>query len=392
MQDRESRYRAYLAGREEAGLARRLMPLTRDRGWVTIADRCYLDVSSNDYLGLSAHPALIERARAWAERFGTGAAASRLVTGNLDLFEAVETKVAALKGKEAALILASGFQANSAVLEALLDRTVLGAEPLVFADRLNHASLHFGCRAAGVRQIRYRSCDADHLETLLDRYADDPRPKFIVTDSVFSMDGTVAPLDRIADLARAHGAFLYVDDAHATCVLGEGGRGLGGRADLVMGTFSKGLGSFGAYVACSTVLRHYLVNRCAGLIYSTALPPPVLGAIDAALDLLPGLEADRAHLQALSARLRDGAAALGWDTGGSTTHIVPIIAGEADAALALMGRFQEAGIWAVAIRPPTVPRGTARLRLALSAAHRAEDVERLLAVLDPGRSGLRRVG
>ena len=165
---------------------------------------------------------------------------------------------------------------------------MLGAEPLVFADRLNHASMHFGCQAAGVRQIRYRHCDAAHLGELLSQYQGDDRPKFILTESVFSMDGDVAPLGDIAALARAHDACLIVDDAHATGILGEGGSGLSGEADIVIGTFSKALGSFGGFVASSETVRDYLVNRCGGLIYSTALPPPVLGAIDAALDLVAG--------------------------------------------------------------------------------------------------------
>ena len=203
--------------------------------------------------------------------------------------------------------MASGFQTNAAVLQALFDRSVLGAEPLVFADRLNHASMHFGCQAAGVRQIRYRHCDAAHLGELLSQYQADDRPKFILTESVFSMDGDVAPLAEIAALAREHGAFLIVDDAHATGILGEGGSGLSGDADIVIGTFSKALGGFGGFVACSETLRDYLVNRCGGIIYSTALPPPVLGAIDAALDLVPGMDEERAHVARLAERFRAGA-------------------------------------------------------------------------------------
>ena len=203
--------------------------------------------------------------------------------------------------------MASGFQTNAAVLQALLDESVLGAEPLVFADRLNHASMHFGCQAAGVRQIRYRHCDAAHLAELLTQYQGDDRPRFILTESVFSMDGDLAPLGDIAALARGHDACLIVDDAHATGILGEGGAGLSGEADIVIGTFSKALGSFGGFVAASATVRDYLVNRCGGLIYSTALPPPVLGAIDAALDLVAGMDAERARVASLAQRFRAGA-------------------------------------------------------------------------------------
>jgi 8-amino-7-oxononanoate synthase len=196
------------------------------------------------------------------------------------------------------------------------------------------------------------------------------------------MDGDVAPLADIGWLAREHDAMLIVDDAHATGILGEGGRGLSDEADLVIGTFSKALGGFGAYVACSATLRDYLVNRCSGLIYSTALPPPVLGAIDAALDLLPSLDAERAHVADLAERFRAGARALSFDTSASTTQIVPLIAGTNHAAVALSKRLREAGFFATAIRPPTVPVGTARLRLAFTAAHTEADIDALLNALD----------
>ncbi|MCG8563415.1 MAG: aminotransferase class I/II-fold pyridoxal phosphate-dependent enzyme, partial [Hyphomicrobiales bacterium] len=243
------------------------------------------------------------------------------------------------------------------------------------------ASMHFGCSAAGARQLRYRHCDLAHLEQLLARHAASEAPKFILTESVFSMDGDVAPMDEIVRLARAHDALVVCDDAHATGVLGKGGQGLSGGADIVIGTFSKALGSYGAFVACSETVRDFLVNACTGLIYSTALPPAVLGAMDAALDLLPALEPERQKVAALAARFRAAAQARGYDTGASGTQIVPLIVGEAAAALDLSQRLREAGVWATAIRPPTVPKGTARLRLAFSAAHGEDDLDGLLDVL-----------
>ncbi|MGB6906354.1 MAG: 8-amino-7-oxononanoate synthase [Methyloceanibacter sp.] len=379
----ESRYEAFLEARERDGLRRDLTPVeTGAARTIRIGGEAYLNLASNDYLALRFHPALVERARAWAAEHGVGSGASRLVTGNLSLFAPIEAKIATLKQKQAALIMASGFQANAAVLQALLDRAVLGAEPLVFSDRFNHASMHFGCAAAGIREIRYRHGDAAHLGELLTRHQDAGRPKFILTESVFSMDGDVAPLAEISRFAREHGAMLIVDDAHATGILGEGGRGLSGEADIVVGTFSKALGGFGAYVVCSAVLRDYFINRCSGLIYSTALPPPVLGAIDAALDLLPSLKLERTRVADLALRFRLGARALGFDTGASTTQIVPLIAGSNHAALTLSQRLREAGFFATAIRPPTVPAGTARLRLAFTAAHREADIDALLDALD----------
>jgi 8-amino-7-oxononanoate synthase len=377
----ESRYRAFLEGRGREGLRRELIQFeVLDARSVKVAGKTYVNLASNDYLGLRFHPAVIARASEWASAYGTGSGASRHVTGNLSAFDALEAKLARLKGKEAALIMASGFQTNGAVLQALLDKAVLGEEPLVFADRFNHASMHFGCLAAGARQIRYRHADAHHLGQLLSQYQSDKRPKFILTESVFSMDGDVAPIGEIAALAREHDAMLFIDDAHGTGVLGPHGAGLSAGADFAIGTFSKALGGFGGYVACSETVRDYLVNRCSGLIYSTALPPPVLGAMDAALDLLPAMDGERAHVASLASRFRDGAQALGLDTGGSSTQIVPVILGTPEAALAMSGELRRGGFWGAAIRPPTVPNGTARLRLAFTAAHEGSDVDRLLDI------------
>ena len=349
-------------------------------GRVRIGGRELIDVSSNDYLGLARHPALVLRTQDWAARYGTAAAGSRLVRGTFDIHLQVEARLAGLAGTSAALMFASGWQANASVLPALF---ALGDGPaLVFADRMMHASLHHGCKAAGVREIRFRHNDLDHLERLLDERAGEPGRRFILTESVFSMDGVRADVARLADIAERHGAFLYLDEAHAIGVLGPRGMGLAGlapgRVDLAMGAFSKAMGSFGAYVAGSQSLIDYLVNACSGLIYSTAMPPPVLGAIDAALDLVPAMDAERAHLAALSARLREGLAAQGIDTLGSTTHIVPAVVGEAAEALALSRRLEADGVLAVAIRPPTVPKGSSRLRFALSAAHSMSDVEQVI--------------
>ena len=362
----ESRYRDFLDARAREGLRRSLLTVAARNARIIGAEgRSYINFASNDYLGLRFNQALISRSIEWAETYGVGAGASRLVTGNLDLFAPIEAKLATLKGKPASLVMASGFQTNAAVLQALFDRSVLGAEPLVFADRLNHASMHFGCQAAGVRQLRYRHCDAAHLAELLSQYQGDDRPRFILTESVFSMDGDVAPLADIARLAREHDACLIVDDAHATGILGRGGSGLSGDADIVIGTFSKALGGFGGYVASTETMRDYLVNRCGGVIYSTALPPPVLGAIDAALDLVPGMDEERAYVARLAERFRAGASAIGLDTGASTTQIVPVILGSPEAAIAMGERLKRAGLWASAIRPPTVPIGTAQAEIGL---------------------------
>lgn len=362
-------------------------------GRIVSEGRELLNFSGNDYLGLARHPLLADRAADWARRYGAGAQASRLVTGTLDAHAQVEAKLARLKGTEAALLFASGWQLNASVLPALIHGLGARGQVEVYTDKLVHASMHHGCQAAGIKQIRFRHNDLAHLDRLLtDRAAPDIR-RLIVTESVFSMDGDRADVPALAALAQRHGAFLYLDEAHATGVLGPQGMGLSGLApggvDLIMGTFSKALGGFGAYVAGSQALCDFLVNTCSGFIYSTGLPPSVLGAMDAALDLVPGMDAERAHLARLSSRLRDGLQAQGRDTGASSTQIVPAMVGDAGAAVALSARLKDAGMLAVAIRPPTVPAGTSRLRIALSAAHTVDDVDRLLDALarDPLRGG-----
>jgi len=362
---------------------RTLRPAVPVLGGKLVRDgRSFLDFSSNDYLGLSQHPLLRQRASEWAELHGAGSGASRLVSGTSPLHVAVERKIAAFKGAEAALVFASGWQLNAAVLPALLNAA---PDALVFTDRLIHASLHHGCAAAAVHEIRFRHNDLAHLEALLAQHSGKAGPRLIVTESVFSMDGDRADLDRLAALARRHDAFLYVDEAHATGVLGPRGAGLAsnlpGAFDLVMGTFSKALGCFGAYVAGSRLLIDYLVNCCGGFIFSTAPPPSMLGAIDAALDLAPQMEAERDKLAQLGVRLRARLAAAGLHSGPSSTQIVPVIVGEAERTLALSGALASEGMLAAAIRPPTVPAGTSRLRIVLRATHEAEDIDRLADTL-----------
>jgi 8-amino-7-oxononanoate synthase len=354
---------------------------------VEIDGKRLLNFSSNNYLGLSFHPGVIQRSREYLERYGVGSTASRLVCGNSALQGAIEAKLARAKGSETALLFQSGFQANLSVLGALFDRHVLGTTPLVFSDRLNHASLHAGCAQAGVRQLRYPHNDLNALETLLKKHENSVAPRFIVTESVFSMDGDIVDIEALAYLAQKYGATLFLDEAHATGVLGERGFGLapqiGGRAPWIsLGTCSKALGGSGAYVACSKTIRDFLVNRASGLIYSTALPPPVLGAIDAAIDHVPSLEEERKRLLGLSSVLRERLRASGFEVLGGGTPIVPVVVCENSRAMSLSDKLIDSGMFGIAIRPPTVPEGMARLRLSLTAAHTEEDVSRLVECLD----------
>ncbi|OUJ14445.1 aminotransferase class I/II-fold pyridoxal phosphate-dependent enzyme [Acetobacter sp. DsW_063] len=351
------------------------------------ANQQVVDFSSNDYLGLASHPVLVERACEWAARYGAGTGASRLVTGTMFLHEQVEARVAALKGAEAALLFASGWQANASLVPALARLSVeqVGAPPLVFTDRLNHASLHQGCAAAGVRQIRFRHNDLGHLETLLEARREVSGLRIILTESVFSMDGDRADVPALAALAERFGAFLCLDEAHATGVLGSGGAGLSslapGGVHLIMGTFSKALGGMGAYIAGSRALCDWLLNSASGFIYSTAMPPAVLGAADAALELLPSLDDQRRRVADHGVLLRDGLIRAGFSTGESSTQIVPVMIGSAADALSVAQTLEGEGLLAVAIRPPTVPDGQSRLRVALSAAHSEQMVERLADVI-----------
>ena len=361
-------------------------PVTRlPGGRVALADgRVLIDVSSNDYLGLALHPLVRTRAADYAQRLGGSASASRLVTGASPEHLLVEQRLAAFKRTDAALLFASGYQANSSVLPALIE---LMAGPVkVFADRLNHASLHAGLAQAGMRQVRFRHNDLDHLERQLQAADNQGRTRLIVTESVFSMDGDRADLDGLLALADRYDAILYIDEAHATGVLGPRGAGLAaalpkGAPAIVMGTLGKALGGFGAYVAGPRTLIDALVQRCGGFIYSTAPPPAVLGALDAALDLIPGMDAERERLLLAAARVRAAAEARDFATFGSTTQITPIGLGAEARALNAMHTLEEAGLLAIAIRPPTVSEGTSRLRISLSAAHDDATIDALIEAI-----------
>lgn len=343
-----------------------------------------LDFTTNDYLGLSHHPRVIAAAQHYAQMYGVGGRASRLLHTDQSIYQALEAKIAVTKGTQDALIFNSGYQANATILAALLDKRVLGAEPLVFSDRLNHASIHHGCQLAGVRQIRYQHLDMTHLETLLIQHASSSQPKFILTETVFGMDGDCVDLQALTDLAGQHNAFVYVDEAHATGIVGKTGYGLScefsDKIHLQMGTFSKAIGVSGAYIACSRSLKEYLVNKCTGFIYSTAPSPAVIGAVDAAWELIPAYESQRQQLLRDAASLAVFLAEKGAQIGGGDrrhSNIIPLILKDADRCLQLSQDLLAKGIRVSAIRPPTVPPGTARVRIALNVQHSREDIARL---------------
>ncbi len=357
-----------LAELREQGLHRRLRLVEGRQGPRVLLDgREVLLLCSNDYLGLAAHPRVREAAAEAALRWGAGAGASRLISGSMEPHRLLEQRLAEFKGYEAALLFGSGYLANSGTIAALA-----GPGEVVFSDELNHASIVDGCRLARAETFVYRHADLDHLAWGLERAGE--RAALIVSDGVFSMDGDVAPLAGLAGLASEHGCRLMVDEAHATGALGPGGRGsvaaagLGAEVDVVVGTLGKALGSYGAYVCASAELREYLVNSARSLIFSTAPPPPVLGASLAALELLRAEPQRVERLAANAGALRGALAAEGLAAAGGT-QIVPVEVGDAERTMALCERLLERGVFAQGIRPPTVPAGTSRLRLTAMASH-----------------------
>lgn len=337
-----------------------------------------IDFSSNDSLGLSGHPLLKQKSIQYTRDYGCGSSASRLITGNLSCFPKLEQKIAQLKGTESALILNSGYQANLTLLSALISR-----KSYVFADRLCHQSLLAGAQLGGGHLLRYRHNDYEHLEKMLALHARQPS-KIIITESLFGMDGDCIDLERLIDIKQRYDALLYIDEAHATGILGSQGRGLAAaraEVDVAMGTFSKAFGSFGAYVACSLKMKDYFINCCGGFIYSTALPPPVLGAIDAALDLVPRMDPERRELMWKASYLRQRLQDNGWDCGASCAHIIPVFLGDEKKALHLSEQLVSKGLYVCAIRPPTVPFAQSRIRISLSARHTKEHIDALVQAL-----------
>ncbi len=358
----------------ESGLHRRLRMVEGAQGpRVTLDGRPVLLLCSNDYLGLAGHPQVREAAAEAALDRGAGAGASRLISGNMTPHRRLERRLAEFKGYEAALLFGSGYLANLGAISALA-----GRGQVVFSDELNHASIVDGCRLARAKTFVYRHGDVEHLAWGLREAAG--HGALIVTDGIFSMDGDVAPLADLVRLAREHDCRLMVDEAHATGALGPGGRGsvaaagLSDEVDLVVGTLGKALGSYGAYACASAELRDYLLNTARSFIFSTALPPPVLAAALAALELLEAEPQRVRRLGANAAALREGLAAEGLTPGGGTSQIVPLEVGEAGPTMELCERLLEHGVFAQGIRPPTVPPGSSRLRFSVMATHEEADL------------------
>ncbi len=375
-----------LAELERLGLGRRLRLVSGPQGPTVLLDgKPVLLLCSNNYLGLADHPRVREAAAEAAMRWGVGAGASRLISGTMTVHRRLEERLAAFAGRQSSLLFGSGYLANLGVIGALV-----GAGDTVFSDELNHASIVDGCRLSRAQVVVYRHRDAEHLLWSMRRHGgrrDASARSLVVTDSIFSMDGDVAPLEEIVELAHAFGARVAVDEAHATGTFGPGGRGaladagLEGEVDAIVGTLGKSLGSYGAYVCGDESMIRYMLNTARSFVFSTAPSPPAIAGALAALDLLEERPHRVERLAANARALRRSLASEGFGVDEGDMHIVPLVVGDERDALRLCHAAIEQGVFAQAIRPPTVPAGTSRLRLTTMASHTTSDMRLAAGVL-----------
>jgi len=367
-----------------AGLLRSLYAVDRRDGQrVMVAGRWLADFSSNDYLGLATDPRVGSAAAAVLQRDQTGAAASRNLSGNHPLHESLETAIARLKGTEAALLFTSGFAANAGALPALADRS-----DAIYSDALNHASIVDGCRLSRATVRVFPHADLDALGGLLTADRGKFRRRLIVVEGVFSMDGDLFPLDGLIPLAREHDAAVFLDDAHGTGVMGAGGAGsaehwgVGPAVDVTMGTLGKALGASGSFVAGSALLREYLLNRARTFVFTTGAPPALAAAALAAISVAQSEPWRRERLRANAARLKAGIEGLGYPVSAALPgHIVPVVLADVERTVRIGGLLLERGHLVGAIRPPSVPPGSARLRLTVTAAHDPDEIDALIDAL-----------
>jgi len=371
-----------LSNLKKSGLLTNIRTLSSPQGaWLVVDDKKVLNFCSNNYLGLANHPLLVESAKAAIDEFGVGPGAVRPIAGTMALHLELERRLAAFKGVEAAITFQSGFNANLAAIPALVSK-----EDVIYSDELNHASIIDGCRLSRAKVIRYAHCDADDLRVQIEKSKGDGyRRSLIITDGVFSMDGDVAPLDKLYEVAQEFDALLMVDDAHGEGVLGKGGRGivdhynLHGKVDVEMGTLSKAFGVVGGVIAGSQIIVDWLKQRGRPFLFSSAMTIPDVAACLASLNLLEESTELVDKLWENADYFKREMREIGFDTGVSTTPITPIMLGEAALAQDFSRRLFDEGIFAMALGFPTVPRGKARIRVMISAAHSREDLDRGLA-------------
>ncbi|MDO8536339.1 MAG: 8-amino-7-oxononanoate synthase [Candidatus Omnitrophota bacterium] len=371
--------RDFLEQRESEGLLRKLTPASvRKGGNIYFGDKEYVDLSSNDYLGLASHPKLIAAGKIALDEYGSGSGASRLLSGDLSIHHELEAAIANFKNKEASLVFNSGYQANVGMFNS-----ICGKDDCVFSDKLNHASIVDGLQLCRAKTFRFRHNDICGLEEILKRERSKFKKAIIVTETIFSMDGDIAPLEALVDLKERYECWMVVDEAHATGIYGNSGsgmveeKGLSDRIDIIMGTFGKALGSFGAYVAASKDVVEYLLNTCRSFIYSTSLPPSIIACNLKSLELVREEPYRREELLRNAAYFRGALKDMGLKTTGSS-QIIPVIVGENKMAQNLAKELQLKGWWTLPIRPPTVPEGQARLRFSLNFDHGMDVLNRLI--------------
>jgi glycine C-acetyltransferase len=371
-----------LAELKKAGLYNQIRTLESPQGaWLTVDGKKVLNFCANNYLGLANHPRLVKAARDAAAKYGVGPGAVRTIAGTMDLHLELERRLAAFKKVEKAITFQSGFSANLATIPALV-----GKEDVIFSDRLNHASIIDGCRLAKSKIIPYDHCSPADLKTVLDEHRSNYRRALVVTDGVFSMDGDVAPLDEIYEITRAYDVILMVDDAHGEGVLGEGGRGivdhfnLHGKVDVEVGTLSKAFGVVGGLVAGNPLVVEWLYQRGRPFLFSSAMTLPDVAACIEAVDILEGSTELVDRLWANADYFKAEMKKLGFDTGLSTTPITPVMLGEAPLAQEFSKKLFDEGLFAMSIGFPTVPRGLARIRVMISAAHSKDDLDQALEI------------
>ena len=364
---------------EEAGLLRHLRTvMSPPTNTITLDGHYVVNLGSNNYLGLSTHPRVISAAASAVMVYGAGASGSRLLSGNMERYTTLETNLAEAKGTEAALVFSSGYAANTSIIPVLA-----GEDDLILSDALNHASIIDGCRLSRASKKIYRHCDVEHLKTQLEESANFRR-RLIVTDGIFSMDGDIAPLSDIYEVALNYNAMLLVDDAHGFGVLGKNGSGtvshcgLEGQDIIQMGTLSKAIGGLGGYVAGRRTLIDLLINRARGFIFTTGLPPATLAAADAALKVMRSSRDLRRQLLEHAETMKDALTNLGYTLLPSETQILPVILGESQRATDIAEALLAEDVFAPAIRPPAVPAGTSRLRVTVMATHTDLDIQHAL--------------
>lgn len=348
---------------------------------ITIGGRRLIMIGSNNYLGLTHHPKVLEAAEAAARRYGTGCTGSRFLNGTLDLHEKLEGELAEFTGHEAALVFSTGYQTNLGIISGLV-----GKDDIVLIDKLDHASIVDGCFLSEGRTDRFRHNDVADLGRLLERLSDRPGGRLVVVDGVFSMEGDLAPLPEIIPVARRHGARLLVDEAHAIGVIGRRGAGtaehfgLERETDMVMGTFSKSFASIGGFVAAEEPVVHYLKHHARSLIFSAAMPAYAVATVRACLAIIKGEPERRTRLLENAAHLRNGFKSLGFDTGASETPIIPVVTGGPERTFAFWKALFDAGVFANAVIPPAVPPNACRIRTSLIATHTRDQLDRVLDV------------